>query len=45
MVLPIKQAGPLARMATDYVDRRLLPEELLMAVAVDRSGKGFDLAL
>ena len=45
VVLPIKQAGPLARMATDYVDRRLLPEELLMAVAVDRSGKGFDLAL
>lgn len=45
VVLQAKQADPLSRSATDYVDRLLLPEEALAATSIERSGKGLELAL
>ncbi|MBM4096446.1 MAG: DUF4340 domain-containing protein [Planctomycetes bacterium] len=45
VILPAKLAAPLERPVTDYVDRKLLPEEFLAATSLERSGKGLDLAL
>ena len=45
VILPAKQADPLARAATDYVDRGLIPEEALAATSIERSGKGLELTL
>ena len=45
VVLSAKQADPLARAATDYVDRGLIPEEALAATSMERSGKSLDLSL